>query len=108
MDLTGRVAVVTGGASGIGACSARAFSQKGAKVVVADLNGDGAKQVADEFGGLAIACDVGKEKDINELVQQCERELGPIEIFFNNAAVATGGNPLDTPLEVWQSNGRST
>jgi len=88
MDLTGRVAVVTGGASGIGACSARAFSQKGAKVVVADLNGDGAKQVADEFGGLAIACDVGKEKDINELVQQCEQELGPIEIFFNNAAVA--------------------
>ena len=102
MDLTGRVAVVTGGASGIGACSARAFSKRGAKVVVADLNGDGAKQVADEFGGLAIACDVGKEKDINELVQQCEQELGPIEIFFNNAAVATGGNPLDTPLEVWQ------
>ena len=44
MDLKGRVAVVTGGASGIGACSARAFSQKGAKVVVADLNGDGAKK----------------------------------------------------------------
>ena len=62
-----------------------------------------AKQVADEFGdGLAIACDVGKEEEINELVQQCEQELGPIEIFFNNAAVATGETPLDTPLEVWQ------
>ena len=102
MNLKGRIAVVTGGASGIGACSARAFSQKGAKVVVADLNGDGAKKVADEFGGLAFDCDVGKEKDINELIQKCEQELGPIEIFFNNAAVATGGNPLDTPLEVWQ------
>ena len=102
MDLNNRVAVVTGAASGIGACCARAFAEQGAKVVAADLNGDGANEVAKEIGGLAVACDVGNEQDINNLVEQTEKELGPVDIFFSNAAVATGGNPLDTPIEVWQ------
>ena len=102
MDLNNRVAVVTGAASGIGACCARAFAAQGAKVVAADLNGDGANKVAQEIGGLAVACDVGKEQDINNLVEKTEKELGPVDIFFSNAAVATGGNPLDTPIEVWQ------
>ena len=102
MDLNNRVAVVTGAASGIGACCARAFAAQGAKVVAADLNGDGANEIAQEIGGLAVACDVGKEQDINNLVEKTEKELGPVDIFFSNAAVATGGNPLDTPIEVWQ------
>jgi len=102
MDLNNRVAVVTGAASGIGACCARAFAAQGAKVVAADLNGDGANEVAQEIGGLAVACDVGNEQDINNLVEKTEKELGPVDIFFSNAAVATGGNPLDTPIEVWQ------
>ena len=102
MDLNNRVAVVTGAASGIGACCARAFAAQGAKVVAADLNGDGANEVAQEIGGLAVACDVGKEQDISNLVEKTEKELGPVDIFFSNAAVATGGNPLDTPIEVWQ------
>ena len=102
MDLNNRVAVVTGAASGIGACCARAFAAQGAKVVAADLNGDGANEIAQEIGGLAVACDVGKEQDINNLVEKTEKELGPVDIFFSNAAVATGGNPLDTPIAVWQ------
>ena len=102
MDLNNRVAVVTGAASGIGACCARAFAAQGAKVVAADLNEDGANEVAQEIGGLAVACDVGNEQDINNLVEKTEKELGPVDIFFSNAAVATGGNPLDTPIEVWQ------
>ena len=102
MDLNNRVAVVTGAASGIGACCARAFAAQGAKVVAADLNGDGANKVAQEIGGVAVACDVGNEQDINNLVEKTEKELGPVDIFFSNAAVATGGNPLDTPIEVWQ------
>ena len=102
MDLNNRVAVVTGAASGIGACCARAFAAQGAKVVAADLNGEGANEVANEIGGLAVACDVGNEQDINNLVDQTEKELGPVDIFFSNAAVATGGNPLDTPIEIWQ------
>ena len=102
MDLNNRVAVVTGAASGIGACCARAFAAQGAKVVAADLNGDGANEIAQEIGGLAVACDVGNEQDINNLVEKTEKELGPVDIFFSNAAVATGGNPLDTPIAVWQ------
>ena len=102
MDLNNRVAVVTGAASGIGACCARAFAAQGAKVVAADLNGDGANKVAQEIGGVAVACDVGNEQGINNLVEKTEKELGPVDIFFSNAAVATGGNPLDTPIAVWQ------
>lgn len=103
MDLDNKVTVITGGASGIGAACAHAFAAKGARVVVADINGDGAKKVADAVGGHAIACDVGKEADINSLVAESEEVLGPIDIFFSNAAVATGGDPLSTPIEVWDA-----
>ena len=81
MELKGKVAVVTGGASGIGASAARALSLKGAEVVIADINKDGAKKVANELGALAITCDISKEDEINKLVRKCEQEIGPIEIF---------------------------
>jgi NAD(P)-dependent dehydrogenase (short-subunit alcohol dehydrogenase family) len=101
MDLNNRVAVVTGGASGIGAASARAFAARGARVVVTDVNGDGARAVADEIGGLGIACDVSSEADINALVAETESKLGPVEVFFSNAGIATGGEPITTPIDVW-------
>ena len=101
MDLNNRVAVVTGAASGIGAASARAFAKNGAKVVVVDVNASGAKAVAKEIGGLAIPCNVASEADINALVAQTQRELGPIDVFFNNAGVASGGDPLTTAIDVW-------
>jgi NAD(P)-dependent dehydrogenase (short-subunit alcohol dehydrogenase family) len=101
MDLNNRVAVVTGAASGIGAATARAFAKQGAKVVVVDVNASGARAVAKEVGGLAIACNVANEADINALVAQTQQELGPIDVFFNNAGVATGGDPLTTPIHVW-------
>ena len=102
MQFDGKVAVVTGGASGIGAASAREFAARGAKVAIADLNEDGARKVADEIGGMAVCCDVGKETAINDLVAGVEAELGPIDIFFSNAGIASGGNPLTTDLDVWQ------
>ena len=58
MDLKNRVTVITGAASGIGACCAKAFAAQGAKVVAADLNGDGVNQIAQEIGGLAVACEL--------------------------------------------------
>ena len=76
-------------------------------MVVADLNGDGAKQVADEFGGLAIA-DVGKEEEINELVQQCEQELGPLKYFSTTQQLQPEETPSIHPLKSGKSNGRST
>ena len=101
MNLNDRIAVITGAASGIGAATARAFSKRGAKVVVVDVNADGARAVAREIGGHAAPCDIAHEAAINALVAQTERDVGPIDIVFNNAGVATGGDPLTTPIDVW-------
>ena len=103
MELKNRVCVITGGASGIGAACAGAFSAKGAKVVVTDINLEGAKRIGNEIGGLAIACDVSVEANVNSLVKQTEEQLGDIDLFFNNAGVATGSDPLETSLDTWQS-----
>jgi NAD(P)-dependent dehydrogenase (short-subunit alcohol dehydrogenase family) len=101
MDLDGRVSIVTGGASGIGAACSRAFAAAGARVAVVDRNADGARAVAAEIGGLGVSCDVGDEASVGDLVRTVERELGPVEICFNNAGIATGGDVLNTPSEVW-------
>src|SRR4051812_14547953 len=101
MDLTDRVAVVTGGASGIGAASARAFASAGAIVAVLDRNGVGAQAVAGEIKGLGVECDVGDEASVNAALDQVEGDLGPVEILFNNAGVATGGDILRVDPSVW-------
>jgi NAD(P)-dependent dehydrogenase (short-subunit alcohol dehydrogenase family) len=103
MDLNNKVAVITGAASGIGAATARAFAAQGARVVVVDINGDGARAVADEIGGLAMPCNVADETEINSLVAAIEQRMGCIDLFFSNAGVATGGDPLNTPIEVWDA-----
>ncbi len=102
MEIENKVSIITGAASGIGAATARAFAKQGARVVVADRNAEGATAVAGEIGGLAVACDVGQEADINRLVARTQGEYGPVDVFFSNAGIGTGGNPLDTELPVWQ------
>ena len=87
MDLKDKVTIVTGGASGIGAASARKFAARGAKVVVTDVNGEGAKAIAYEIGGHAVVCDIGDEAAVNELVEEAEAAFGPVEIFFINAGI---------------------
>ena len=102
MDLANRHAIVTGGASGIGAATAREFARLHANVVVADINGDGAASVAAEINGKAVVCDVSRESDVLALVAEAERAYGPVDLFFSNAGIATGHTPLDTDIEVWQ------
>jgi NAD(P)-dependent dehydrogenase (short-subunit alcohol dehydrogenase family) len=102
MEFAGKVAVITGGASGIGAASAREFTKRGARVAIADLNGTAAQEVADETGGIGVACDIGQQGDVEKLVAEVEAGLGPIDIFFHNAGIADGAGPLDTGLDVWQ------
>ncbi len=95
MDLQGRHAVITGGASGIGRAVAHRFAEEGARVTVADLNGDGAQAVAGEIGGLGVRADVGREEEIAGLIGASEREHGPIDLFFSNAGITgpQGGPP---------------
>jgi NAD(P)-dependent dehydrogenase (short-subunit alcohol dehydrogenase family) len=101
MELKDKVAVVTGGASGIGAACCQAFAQAGAMVAVVDRNRDGSEAVASEIGGLARGCDVGVEAEVNAMVADIEARLGPIDIFFNNAGIATGGDVLSSRPEEW-------
>jgi NAD(P)-dependent dehydrogenase (short-subunit alcohol dehydrogenase family) len=93
MQLRGRIAVVTGGASGIGAALAERFQREGARhVVVADRDAAGAKAVAARIGGTGAALDVTDEAAIAELVESTEREHGGIDLFVSNAGyVSMGG-----------------
>jgi NAD(P)-dependent dehydrogenase (short-subunit alcohol dehydrogenase family) len=101
MNVSGRVAVVTGAASGIGRALARRFADEGARgVVVADLDGAGAQAVAAEIGGLGVACDVASEAQVVELVQRTEEAFGPIDLFCANAGVAVGTDEA-TPDAEW-------
>jgi NAD(P)-dependent dehydrogenase (short-subunit alcohol dehydrogenase family) len=102
MELNTKVSVITGAGSGIGAACARAFAAEGARVVVADRNADGARAVAGEIGGLAVGCDVRRKQEIEALVAAAEKAYGPVDVFFSNAGIANGTDPLETPLEVWQ------
>lgn len=101
VELSGKVAIVTGGASGIGAASCRAFAEAGAHVAVVDRDGDGAEAVAAEIDGIAIAADVSGESAVNQMVAEVSTRLGPIDVCFSNAGIATGGDILNTEPEVW-------
>lgn len=102
MELNGKVSVITGGGSGIGAATARAFAAEGSRVVVADRNAEGARSVAKEIDGLAVGCDVRQQEEVEALVGAAEKAYGAIDVFFSNAGIANGTDPLETPLEIWQ------
>jgi NAD(P)-dependent dehydrogenase (short-subunit alcohol dehydrogenase family) len=102
MKLDGKVSVITGGGSGIGAACARAFVTEGSRVVVADRDAEAARAVAEEISGLAVGCDVRRQEEVEALVRAAEKAYGPIDVFFSNAGIGSGVDPLETPLEVWQ------
>lgn len=95
--------VVTGAASGIGRALARRFAQEGARgVVVADLNLDGARSVAEEFGGLAVGVDVSRPEEIHKLVTRAEEWVGPIDLFFSNAGIGGPNGGPEGSDEEWE------
>src|SRR3954452_10423911 len=109
MDTEGRIIVVTGAAGGIGGALVRGLVDRGARTVVAaDLDGAGAGRLAEEMGGARVVArvlDVGDEPATRALVEEVEREIGPIDAWFANAGLATGGGP-DAPDDVWERQWR--
>ena len=101
MRLLEKIAVVTGAASGFGAGIARRFVAEGARVILADLNGEGAQTLADELGDAALAhqLDVTDRAEVTGLATAVEAQFGPLDIFVNNAGVTHLPTPLETVSE---------
>lgn len=110
MDIRDKVAIVTGGASGIGRSIAQRFAADGARaVVVADLNFERAEAVARDIKGLAVRCDVSQEADIQALVATTRQRFGQVDAYISNAGILgrMGGFELEDPLwdKMWQIHG---
>jgi NAD(P)-dependent dehydrogenase (short-subunit alcohol dehydrogenase family) len=101
MNVKGKVAVVTGGASGIGLALCTRFAEEGAHVVLSDLDRDACRRHAAPIGALPVAADVGREADVEHLVAATVGEFGRIDLFVSNAGIAIDGG-LDTPYDQWQ------
>jgi NAD(P)-dependent dehydrogenase (short-subunit alcohol dehydrogenase family) len=101
---SGKVAVITGGAGGIGRATARRLASEGARVVVADLEEKGGQEVADEVGGLFKAVDVTDPAQVEELFQTAVDAYGTLDLAFNNAGISPTDDAsiLETGLEVWR------
>ena len=95
--LEGRVCVITGAASGIGAETAKLFAEEGAHVVGVDLT-------ADSKAELALACDVADDAQVRKMFNEAQREFGRIDVLFNNAAIVREDDRsvLNTTLKAWQ------
>ncbi|MGN8023211.1 3-hydroxyacyl-CoA dehydrogenase [Phyllobacterium sp. 22229] len=91
MNVQGQTAIVTGGGSGLGAATARALAEKGAKVALFDINADAAQKVADDIGGLAVACNVSSADDAERAVAHVANKLGTARILVNCAGIANAG-----------------
>jgi xanthoxin dehydrogenase len=100
MRLDGKVAVITGAASGIGAASARRFVKEGCRVVLGDIQLDKGAAFAEELGSSAIfaVCDVTKEEDVAGLVDLAVENFGQLDIMFNNAGIVGAVGPIDTTV----------
>ncbi len=108
MKLDGRVAIITGGNSGIGKATAILFAQEGAKVVVAGRNSSRGREVVDEIrkkGGDAVfvRTDVSKSEDVKNLVEKTVSRYGRIDVLFNNAALSPVGTVLTTSEKDWRA-----
>ena len=102
MHIKDKIVVVTGAASGIGKALAQRFKAEGAGAVVcSDINAEGVAAVAAEVGGRAFTTNVGKEEDIQHLIETVEAEVGPIDLFCSNAGIGIGGG-AEARNDQWQ------
>ena len=101
MRLEGRTALVTGGASGIGAATASRLAAEGARVAVADINPEGAWEVARELDAFACEMDVTDCRSVRAAVAIAARELGEIDVLVNNAGTDRFSYFINTDEELW-------
>lgn len=106
-DSTGRVAVVTGGAMGIGAAICRRLAREGANIAIWDRNTDAARGVREEIvagGRKVVVCevDVSNQRDVESAVKAVHDQLGPVTILVNNAGVSPEKDFVDITLEEWE------
>lgn len=107
--LKGKVAIVTGGASGIGAASCMRFAAEGCSVTIGDIDGSRAADLAGEIGPKALACqfDAGDVASVEHLVSETVRKFGRLDFLFNNAALMSPDvikldtNPVDIDFAIW-------
>ncbi|HEY0806044.1 MAG TPA: 3-oxoacyl-ACP reductase [Pseudonocardiaceae bacterium] len=102
--LDGRVAVVTGGGSGIGLASVRRMADEGARVVIADIDTEAGEKAAQEVAGLFVRTDVTSEDDVRTLFDTTHDTYGSVHIAFNNAGISPPDDDsiLTTDLDAWQ------
>jgi NAD(P)-dependent dehydrogenase (short-subunit alcohol dehydrogenase family) len=102
--LAGKVAVVTGGCSGIGLATVRRFAEEGATVVVGDLADEAGEALAAEIGGAYVHTDVASKEDVDRLFATAVERFGKLDIAFNNAGISPPEDDsiLDTDLEAWR------
>jgi NAD(P)-dependent dehydrogenase (short-subunit alcohol dehydrogenase family) len=102
--LEGKVCVITGAGGGMGEDAAHLFTEEGAKVVVADVNGDMAMRVANDVDGLGVAVDVADEASVQAMFAAAKETFGGIDVLYNNAGISPADDDsiLDTSLEAWE------
>lgn len=99
MRLEGKTAIITGGASGFGAGIARKFMNEGARVMIADINGAAAAELAGDLGAVSAQADVSASADVASLVAQTISALGRIDIVVNNAGITHLPQPMEEVAE---------
>jgi len=105
-DLRERTAVITGGAAGLGLSIAKAFASRGARIVLADMDGDravaaAAALTADGAQALGVRCDVTEERSLRDAADAALERFGKVHVIVNNAGVSVAGDTGRTPLTDW-------
>jgi NAD(P)-dependent dehydrogenase (short-subunit alcohol dehydrogenase family) len=102
--IDGKVAVITGGCSGIGLATVRRFAEEGAKVVIGDLDEANGTRIAEEVDGTFVRVDVVSKEDVDALFRTAKETYGCVDIAFNNAGISPPEDDsiLDTDLDAWR------